>query len=293
MRVLVTADLHYDAPRSRAPAEELAERVRQTGGDVLVLVGDTASADHQTLREALALFEGFPGRKFLVPGNHCLWCLPGEDSILRYEKIVPAIAAEAGFDVLDHAPARMDAVGLVGSIGWYDYSYREEHLDIPLEFYRAKVAPGAAEKMPEHRHLVERFRGQLADWHLNITSRWMDGVHVRMDMADEEFLAYLLTKLRRQLDELQADAAVGQVLAFVHHLPVRQLVPEDRPPELAFAAAYMGSDKIGQALLGCEKLTHVFCGHSHWPGTHRAGGVEIINVGSTYSEKRLEVLDLP
>ncbi|KPK81960.1 MAG: hypothetical protein AMJ81_10190 [Phycisphaerae bacterium SM23_33] len=291
--MLVTADLHYDAQRSRAPAQALAEEVLRTGGDALVLVGDTASAKHEPLREALGLFDGFPGRKLLVPGNHCLWCLPGEDSIRRYEEIVPAIAAEAGFCVLDHEPARMDGVALAGSIGWYDYSYREEGLDIPLEFYRAKVAPGAAEKLPEHRHLVERFQGQLGDWHLNIGARWMDGVHVRMDMADEEFLEYVLKKLRRQLGELQADAAVRQVLAFVHHLPVRELVPEGRPPDIAFAAAYMGSDKIGHVLLGCPKLTHVFCGHSHWQGTHKVDGVEIINVGSTYLEKRLEVLDLP
>jgi predicted phosphohydrolase len=293
VRVLVTADLHYDAPRSRAPAQALAEEILRTGGDALVLVGDTASADHDPLREALALFDGFSGRKFLVPGNHCLWCLPGEDSIERYERTVPAIAAEAEFSVLDHEPAQMNSIALVGSIGWYDYSYRQEELDIPLEFYEAKVAPGAAEKLPEFRHLVDRFEGRLGQWHLNIGARWMDGVHVRMDMADEEFLEYLLDKLRGQLRRLEADAAVRQVLAFVHHLPVRELVPEDRPPELAFAAAYMGSDKIGQALMDCPKLTHVFCGHSHWPGRHKVDGVEIINVGSTYSEKRLEVLELP
>ncbi len=292
MRVLVTADLHYDAPRSREPTEALAERVCRTGGDVLVLVGDSASADHQPLRECLKLFADFPGRKLLVPGNHCLWCLPGEDSIRRYEEIVPAIAAEAGFAVLDHAPAILGGVALVGSIGWYDYSYREEHLEIPLEFYRAKVAPGAAERLDEHRHLVERFRGKLNDWHFNIQARWMDGVHVRLELTDEEFLQYVLEKLRGQLRAVQEDPSVRRVAAFVHHLPFRQLVPPDRPPQFAFAAAYMGSDRIGEALKTCGKLTHVFCGHSHWRGTWRIGNVEVVNVGSTYDQKHLEVVDL-
>lgn len=292
MRLLVTADLHYDAPRSRAPAEDLARDVRKTGGDALVLVGDSASADHEPLRECLGLFDDFPGRKFLVPGNHCLWCLPGEDSIRRYEQIVPAIAAEAGFAVLDHAPEVLDGIGLVGSVGWYDYSYRHEELKIPLDFYRAKVTPGAAVQMPEHRHLLETYSGELAEWHLNTSARWMDGVRVRMNMTDEEFLGYLLGKLSRQLDAFQADPAVGRILAFVHHLPFRELVPTDRPPDVAFAAAFMGSDRIGRALRSCPKVTHVFCGHSHWHGSVRVGPIQVVNVGSTYSQKRLEVLDL-
>ena len=292
MRLLVTADLHYDAARSRQSARALAEEACRTGGDALLLVGDSASAEHEPLRQCLALFADFPGRKFLVPGNHCLWCLPEEDSIRRYEQVLPAIAAEEGFAVLDHAAVAIDGVGLVGSVGWYDYSYRQEELEIPVEFYRAKVSPGAAERMPEHRHLVETFRGKLADWHMNLTVRWNDGARVRMDMTDEEFLDYVVGKLGGHLARLEADAAVGRIVAFVHHLPFRQLVPPDRPPEIAFAAAYMGSDKIGHLLAGCPKVTHVFCGHSHWRGRIRVGKIEVVNVGSTYSEKHLEVLDL-
>jgi len=292
MRLLVTADLHYDSPRSREPVRALAEEACRGGGDVLVLVGDTAGVAHQPLRECLALFGEFPGRRFLVPGNHCLWCLLEEDSIQRYEEILPAIAAEAGFSVLDHEPDVIEATGLVGSVGWYDYSYRERRLKIPLEFYKAKVSPGAAEKFSEHRHLLETYRGKLADWHMNMNARWMDGVRVRMNMTDEEFLDYLVGKLRGQLDRFQADAGVRRVVAFVHHLPFRQLVPTGRPPVLAFAAAYMGSDKIGRVLADCPKLTHVFCGHSHWRDAVQIEKIKVINVGSTYTQKHLEVLDL-
>ena len=292
MRIVVTADLHYDSRRSRSGAEAVAEEICRLGGDVLVLVGDSASAAHGPLRDCLGLFADFAGRKFLVPGNHCLWCLPGEDSLDRYERIVPAIAAEADFIVLDRAPAVIDGVGLVGSIGWYDYSYRDEDLAIPLEFYQAKVAPGAAEYIAEHRGLLDRYRAQLSERHFEITAHWKDGVHVRMDITDEQFLDYLIERLSEQLAALQADPAVRQVVAFTHHLPFRQLVPQDRPAPLAFAAAYMGSDEIGQALLACEKLTHVFCGHSHWAGAYQAGRVRVVNVGCTYTDKRFEVLEL-
>lgn len=75
MRIVVTADLHYDSLRSRAPAEAVAEEICRAGGDVLVLLGDSASAAHEPLRDCLRLFDSFTGRKFMVPGNHCLWCL--------------------------------------------------------------------------------------------------------------------------------------------------------------------------------------------------------------------------
>jgi len=292
MRLIVTADLHYDAPRSRTPAEALARDICRAGGDALVLVGDSAGAAHQDLRDCLRLFAAFGGKKFLVPGNHCLWCLNGEDSITRYEQTLPAIAAEADFAVLDHAPARLGGVGLVGSIGWYDYSYRYEELDLPLAFYRAKITPGAARRFDEHRHLVAAHRRRLSKRHFDLTARWMDGVHVRMDLTDEEFLDRLLGKLVRQLGVLAGDPAVERIVAFVHHLPFRQLVPQGRPAPFAFSAAFMGSDRIGRALLDCPLVTHVYCGHSHWAHSERIEHMQVVNIGSTYVEKRMEILDL-
>jgi predicted phosphohydrolase len=288
--IVVTADLHYNIPRSREPARRLAADACGSGGDALVLVGDTAGADTAPLRDGLRLFADFPGRKLLVPGNHCLWCRDGEDSLQRYERVLPEVAAEEGFALLDHEPVVLGDVGLVGSIGWYDYSFREESLGIPEPFYRAKVAPGAAEALPEHRQLVEAHRPQLDERQYALGARWMDGAHVRLPMSDEQFLARLCDTLERQMEHLARRAE--RIVAFVHHLPFRELVPRNRPDRFAFAAAFMGSERLGEVLLAQPKLTHVYCGHSHWPGRCRLGGVEVVNVGSTYRDKRLEILEL-
>jgi hypothetical protein len=55
----------------------------------------------------------------------------------------------------------------------------------------------------------------------------------------------------------------------------------------------MGAERLGQVLLECDKLTHVYCGHSHWRDRRRVGRLEVVNIGSTYVDKHLEVLDLP
>jgi len=290
MKILVTADLHYDINRSREPTRELARRVCADGGDVLVLAGDSAGADPHTLAECLALFADFRGRKLLVPGNHCLWCRNGETSLERYQTLLPHVAVAGGFEMLDSGPVVVNGLGLVGSIGWYDYSFREESLGIPLAFYRAKFAPGAAAYCGEHAGLVEAHRDRLTDRQLAIATRWMDGVHVRLGIDDEAFLARLTQKLRRQLSFLSQ--RVERIVAITHHLPFEQLVPRGRPDRFAFAAAFMGSGRLGQVLRDCPKVRWVYCGHSHWPGQVRIGGLRVVNVGSTYLEKRLEVLEV-
>jgi hypothetical protein len=118
----------------------------------------------------------------------------------------------------------------------------------------------------------------------------MDGWRVKLGMSDEDFCRRLNTRLADQLAAISP--RVDELVAFIHHLPVAELVPPDRPDRFAFAAAFLGAERFGQTLLRCEKLTHVYCGHSHWPGRVRLGGVEIVNVGSTYIEKHLCALEV-
>jgi predicted phosphohydrolase len=289
MRILITADLHYDVQRSRQATDEVARRICALGGDALVLVGDSAGADLGVYRQCLRLFAGFRGVKALVPGNHCLWCHNGETSIDRYERLIPAVAAEEGFVVLDHQPLVLGGVGLAGSIGWYDYSLRDERLGLPLAFYRRKLSPGAARYYGGYDELLAEHAGELTDRHYSLGVRWMDGWRCRLDQTDEEFLDRLCARLDRQLAELAG--RVERIVAFVHHLPFARLVPMDRPDHFAFAAAYMGARRLGELLQRHAKVTDVFCGHSHWPGRVRLGGLNVINVGSTYREKYVEVLE--
>ncbi len=292
MRILITSDLHYDVVRSGEPTREMARDVLRIDGDALVLLGDSAGRDLSVLRQCLRLFAGFGGRKLLVPGNHCLWCNPGETSIQRYENLLPALAAEEGFHMLDRGPVVLDSrVGLAGSIGWYDYSLREDYLNIPEAFYRAKVSPGAAARLEEHEALFDAHRHTLDERSLDIIARWMDGTHAKLGMSDEQFLDRLIARLDQQL--LDLSATVERIVVFLHHLPFAELVPRDRPDRFAFAAAFMGSRRLGELLREYPKISDVYCGHSHWPMRVWVGGMNVVSVGSTYKEKHMEVLEIP
>ncbi len=290
LTICATADLHYNIRRSREPTEELARLACDTAADVLVLAGDTAGADLGALRDCLGLFDGFAGPKLLVPGNHCLWCAGGENSLTRYRHTLPAAAAEMGFVLLDHNPQICNGVGLVGSIGWYDYSFRDERLGIPLPFYQAKIAPGAAAYYSEHKSLLADHLRELDDSHTRITSRWMDGVHVHLGITDEQFVDELAATLGKQLTEMARQA--DPIVVITHHLPFAKPLPERIPAKYAFAAAFMGSKKLGDVIAAEPKVTHVLCGHSHYKQRWNTGGIEVINIGSTYTEKHMELLTI-
>jgi hypothetical protein len=121
-----------------------------------------------------------------------------------------------------------------------------------------------------------------------------DGVDVKdvnLGMSDVEFTAMVAAALEEQLERLSTSC--DQIVVFMHHLPFVELVPQGRPGRFAFTAAFIGSERLGQVLRKFPKITHVFCGHSHWRTRIRIDQMDILAIGSTYREKHLEVLELP
>jgi hypothetical protein len=199
------------------------------------------------------------------------------------------VAEAAGFHYLDRAPYVRDGVGFVGSIGWYDYSYRLDHLEIPLRFYEAKLAPGAAKSLSRYRHLCAT-SNDIPEWALSVGTRWMDGANVHLPFNDAEFTERLVRKLEEHLAQLAGTAET--IVAAIHHLPFRQLVLYKDNPRWDFAAAFMGSERFGEVLLRHDKVRHMFCGHAHKHDRVQIGRLECFCIGSTYRRKRFEVLEL-
>ncbi len=284
MRILATGDLHYNIARSQRPTEELARRVVDSEAEVLLLLGDVGGRRLDHVSTALGLFGGFRGRKLFVAGNHDLWTWPAGDSLHRYEIEIAEVCAELGWHYLDAEPAVIDGVGFVGNIGWYDHSFRPEGLGIPLRFYRAKVAPGAAARMHEHRGLVDGHDDIPAD-SLEITTRWMDGVHIRLPFDDETFTRRLAEKLERHLVDVATRAE--RVIVGMHHLPFEEMVVRTGKPGWDFASNYLGSEVFGRGILAEPKVTHVLCAHNHRSKQIRRGRLECVSVGSTYTDKHL------
>jgi 3',5'-cyclic AMP phosphodiesterase CpdA len=299
VKLVITADLHYDIARSQEPTRRLAEEVCGLRADALLVLGDVAGREIGIVDECLRLFDGFAGSKFFVAGNHDIWTHPGECSLERFESTLPRACRGAGFHPLDVEPAEIDGVGLVGCMGWYDYTFLPPEPRIPLRFYQAKIAPGAADRLGGYESLLAD-RSDVPDWAWDIGTRWMDGEHVRLPMSDEAFCERQIQQLASHL--AWAERRCRQIVVGLHHVPYRELVPvlsglpppagQRAEPKWFFTAPYMGSARMGELLLGHAGVSHVYCGHTHWPLQCRRGHIECINVGCTYLEKRYHLLEV-
>ncbi len=279
MRLLVTADLHFNHAGSRPRAIELIEQINQTGGDVLLVVGDTAVADGDWLEQCLGRFN-FSGPKLIVAGNHELWTHRA-DSTEIFRNELPRRAAALGWHWLEDAPFVSGDVAVAGTIGWYDYSYAVPDLGIPRRFYQHKISPGAAEYRGLHPELFQP-SADISNAARQIIARWNDGKFVKLHQSDEAFLEDRLQSLDRQLQSL---AKVKTIVAASHHVPMVELLPPVRGAQWDFARAYLGSARIGDLIKRHENVSHIFCGHSHWPATATIGSITAANIGSSYRHK--------
>jgi Icc-related predicted phosphoesterase len=279
MRVLVTADLHYNHPRSRPLADDLIDRMNAAGGDVLLVVGDTAAADGDALEACLSRFR-FNGPKLFVAGNHELWTR-GNDSHAIHSNLLPARVRALGWHWLEAEPFVTGDFAIVGSVGWYDYSFAQASLGIPRRFYEYKVSPGAADRLADMSHLLQQDDDVPAAAR-ELIARWNDGKFVKLHRSDEAFLGELLVRLEHQLTSV---ADKRHVVTAIHHLPFRELLPPPHGGQWDFAKAYLGSGRLGELLLRFPNVKHLFCGHSHWAAEVEVGHIRAVNIGSGYRSK--------
>lgn len=287
MRVCATADLHFNHPRSRSLAGELIQEINTLDFDVLLLVGDTATAEGDELERCLSLCT-FGGPRLFVAGNHELWSHQADTHEL-FTQTLPQRVRSAGWHWLEADPIELNGCAFVGSIGWYDYSFAPEHLGVPRRFYAAKVSPGAAGRLHEHRGLLAD-PSDLTAQHHQIIARWNDGRFIRLGRSDEQFLEERLADLQSSIRRVAASPCV---LAAIHHVPFRELLPPPRNASWDFAWAYLGSHRIGQMLLRHANVKHVICGHSHLEQRRSIGHLTVTNIGSSYRHKRYVLIDLP
>jgi predicted phosphohydrolase len=283
VKLVVTADLHFNHARSHAAAVKAADEISRTPGDVLLLVGDTAVGDGSSLEEALAHIR-FNGPKLFLCGNHELWTGRG-DSYQLFHHELPRRVRNAGWQWLETDPFEQDDIAIVGSVGWYDYAFAPGDLAIPQRFYEAKISPGAAERLSEFQHLLGDDTPAPGR---EIVVRWNDGKHIFLGRDDQTFLLERLDRLKQSLMSVSAN----KIVAAVHNVPFEGLLPPRQTPTFDFVRAYFGSPKIGELLINDLRVSHVLCGHTHSTADLTLGHLRAINIGSTYTAKRVLTLNL-
>lgn len=254
VRLAFTSDIHVDM-NGPDVLDLLAARVRATAPDVLVVAGDVATGAATWMRTLLALKAEVP-ELLVVAGNHDVWSAPaavaaGIDAWTRLDRVLPALCAEAGARYLEKGPVVLDGVGFAGTMGWFDLSLRDPHLDAPDEAYRSGTWGGV--RWNDHH---------LAVW------RDADGAPEPV----ERVAARLRDRLAAHLDALDTP----RIVAVTHVLPFAAQVRRDAPPAWRFVNAFMGSTALGELLLGDPRVVLAIAGHTHVPSDLRIGGLRAV-----------------
>ncbi len=262
MRFWVTSDLHFGRKRGDQATRKLAQHVRDNPADALVIVGDFGNGE-TAIADCLALFQDVPGPKLAVPGNHDVWTngWDDDDSWAIHEIHLPALFAAAGFTALHLAPAVVDGVALVGSMGWYDYSFRDP-IDVPVSSYETKIPPWSERPI------------------------WMDAHYAHFGVDDPELTLQLADRLSAHLKATDAP----RVVAFVHHLIDHALLFHPRavvPFKWRWANTFLGANVLGQRLAKDQRVASAFCGHIHMERSATVRGIPARCLGSDYKRKQL------
>lgn len=264
------SDLHVDhSPDSVRAVCRLAAFLERhaSSEDVLVLCGDYGNTDDD-VRRCLSLFSSFPGRKFAIPGNHDIWVFDDDlrTSGDRYRDL-QKICADHDFRWLDGEASEIDGIGLVGAMGWYDDSFRDETLGIESRFYDEKRDPVSGEII------------------------WNDAYNARWGMSDEAVAAWQFNRLGSALERV---SHLSRVVVATHHLPTQKLLIHPRfivPRHWRFANAFLGSERVGDLLQQYVNVRLVISGHVHLRRRERIGEATYCTVGSDDHEHDLLIWD--
>jgi predicted phosphohydrolase len=275
--IAVTAALHWGHhDRGDEAVKLLVDFLRRQPPDLLLVAGDLGTAEN--FAGCLRLFDGQPGLKALVAGNHDIWVLPDDprgDSLAVYERHLPGLAAAHGFHYLDGGPLLLPEFDLAvaGSMNWYDYSWSVEQVrqHFPADEWRL-----SAKRFTRGQHNDAKF--------------------VRWPLDDETFTTRAAAALNDSLDTALREAQ--RTIVVTHHPPVLELsFPEpDGPPEIdrLLWVALMGNRRVEDIVRGqAGRIPLTFCGHTHRAREGAVAGGRGFNVGGDYHFKRVIWFDSP
>lgn len=263
MRIAAGSDFHTDQRMDMGGnmMVAVAEGIRQSGADVVVVAGDICAFSSELFDITLSYFDSIEKPKIAVLGNHDIW-VPKEGQGDSWQKIkeLEGIYHRHGFHLLDtDGPAVIGDVAFAGNMGWYDYSFFQR--DGP--FSDTSVVAGKREvlwKDMDDEALGEKFI-RYAEGKQMRGVGWNDINYARFGASDKDVLEPLLERLRGDIESVYGKA--DKVVAVTHHVPFEEFVLRKNNIGWSFNNAFIGSKRIGELLQSYEKVGVSVFGHIH------------------------------
>ncbi len=255
MRLVAVSDIHVRSEgKDEALIRAIRDRVEELQPDVFVIAGDI-SHDLDVIDDTLPklLIQDIPN--LYVAGNHDVWFEKekGYSSLDKYARLIGEVCKKNGFIHLPDSPTVIEKIGFVGSIGWSDYSFRREELNISEDAYQSKHFGDAV---------------------------WNDYYYIDWSFTDKEATDLFNKKLTYDLATLPE--SVESVIYVSHHLPFKELTIYKGRLPWDFFSAYMGATSTGQILLADKRVIMSISGHSHIRNLVTVNGITAVTVPLGY-----------
>lgn len=264
MKIAAISDLHVlpnDIDKNLL--ESIKRRVEELNPDVFIIAGDISDCLN-VLSDSLSQLYVDSCTNLYVAGNHDIWF---EDeahpsSMEKYSKHMNEICRKNGFMHLPDYQFISGNTAFVGSIGWYDYSFRKVELEIPMDHYEQK----------EHQGSV-----------------WYDVFKIDWGYTDIEVTDLFNRKLEYDLSTLPEN--ITKIVYVSHHLPFQDLTIYKNRLPWDFHSAFMGAQSTGRILVNDGRVVLSISGHSHIRNVTSIGKITAITVPLGYGRPNLEKLD--
>jgi len=269
MRVAFTSDLHIDiTAHNRKLLPYLVEEIERLSPDALVLAGDIAN----TLSgwdDALEVFHCLGIMKFIVPGNHDIWIESksalrrAQDSTWKYNIALPACAARYGFHYLPQHPLVVADLGFVGSLGWYDYSFRDERLEGLISTREYERGAFGSNIWNDSCYAAWLQEPNSSNWRIR-----------KLRLSDHQICSLMVASLQRDLERIPSE--IAKVIVALHTSPFLSCIERKQRPD--FFDAYEGCTRLGEVLGRCATrcAVTVISGHRHKPLDITENGVRVV-----------------
>ncbi len=260
LRLALVSDLHVDiSQRNWELVPQLAELLKIIDPEAFIICGDI-SPELGDVEYALDCFSSLSCVKMFVPGNQDIWVLSesmqeqGHDSYEKYFFHLPRLCRRNGFVPLWMEPQVIRGIGFAGSIGWYDFTFREDR-------HPEDGRPGPAAAAPDdaENHVWNDLR--WACW--NDLASMMEGGLGPFRRPDVEVARDFIARLEQDLQTLERIPGVEEIVVALHHPPFPQLLEGTVAARLGEYCSFLGSQDMGKMLLLHNRVTTVLCGHLH------------------------------
>ncbi|ACI18716.1 metallophosphoesterase [Dictyoglomus thermophilum] len=267
MRIFAVSDLHLDYLRIKKGLKVSEERellktllnvVLDKNIDIFIFAGDI-SAKIWEVELFLEVFSSFSGVKVFVPGNHDIWKEGEITSDQKYYKILPKLCKEYGFAYLPFEPIKLNDLVIVGTMGWYDYSFGDSYYD-KSDFDRGEYGG---------------IKWREVYWGL---ARFCNNGKI---LSNEEVYNLIYDEFKHHL--LKIEKGKDKIVVS-HFIPFEEILFIKN-----FFSAYLGSKKFGEIILE-HGINKVICGHEHRSGIFSVNGITIYKPTVGYAESTESLL---